>query len=273
MVKALIVDDSLSVRRVVQWILETRDMRVVTASTVAEALEAVAREQPQLVVTDVHLGDREGHEVCRAVRADARLATTPVVVMSGRVDDDLQRRAFQAGADLVLRKPFAPEDLLRQVDEIVARRAALAAAPSPPPAPPVAPPAAPASAPAPRRDATTEPPDLKRCLDRLVTASGVQLAVMTDRQGFLVETAGQLDTDADLLGAMASCLAQASAELGERLGQGASRGLTVEHERGLALVHPVNHAAILTVVLSDPAELAKARYHVQRVLPDLARAL
>lgn len=271
MVKALIVDDSLSVRRVVQWILETRDMRVVTASSVAEALEAIGREQPQLVVTDVHLGDREGHEVCRAVRADTRLAATPVVVMSGRVDDELQRRALQAGADVVMRKPFAPEDFLRQVDEVVARRAAAAAGPSAAPPPPAAPAARPA---APQREAATaEPPDLKRCLDRLVTASGVQLAVMTDRQGFLVETAGRLDADLDLLGAMASCLAEASAELGTRLGQGAARGLTVEHERGLALVHPVNHAAILTVVLRDPAELAKARYHVQRVLPELARAL
>jgi CheY-like chemotaxis protein len=270
MVKALIVDDSLSVRRVVQWILETRDMRVVTASSVAEALEAIGREQPQLVVTDVHLGDREGHEVCRAVRADTRLAGTPVVVMSGRVDDELQRRALQAGADLVVRKPFAPEDFLRQVDEVVTRRAAAAAVPSAAPAP--AAPAARAAAPQ-REAATAEPPDLKRCLDRLVTAAGVQLAVMTDRQGFLVETAGRLDADLDLLGAMASCLAEASAELGTRLGQGAARGLTVEHERGLALVHPVNHAAILTVVLGDPAELAKARYHVQRVLPELARAL
>jgi predicted regulator of Ras-like GTPase activity (Roadblock/LC7/MglB family) len=206
------------------------------------------------------------------VRADARLAATPVVVMSGRVDDELQRRALEAGADLVVRKPFAPEDFLRQVDEVVTRRLARAAAPSAVATPPPAQPAARTAA-LPRETATPEPPDLKRCLDRLVTASGVQLAVMTDRQGFLVETAGRLDTDLDLLGAMASCLAEASAELGTRLGQGAARGLTVEHERGLALVHPVNHAAILTVVLGDPAELAKARYHVQRVLPELARAL
>src|SRR4029077_2874501 len=85
MAKVLVVDDSLSVRKVVERALIGRQIEVVCAATGTEALERFEHEAPDLVVCDVVMPDRDGYEICEFVKRHPRLGQTPVLLMSGIV--------------------------------------------------------------------------------------------------------------------------------------------------------------------------------------------
>lgn len=129
MAKVLVVDDSLSVRKVVERALLGRQIEVVCAATGSEALECIERDEPDVVVCDVLMPDKDGYEICEFVKRHPRLGRTPVLLMSGIVNDEVRERAVRVQSADVLSKPFAAEDLLRRLDAL------LAAAVPPTPAP------------------------------------------------------------------------------------------------------------------------------------------
>jgi CheY-like chemotaxis protein/predicted regulator of Ras-like GTPase activity (Roadblock/LC7/MglB family) len=120
MAKVLVVDDSLSVRKVVERALLGRHIEVVCAATGSEALERIERDEPDVVVCDVVMPDRDGYEICDFVKRHPRLAGTPVLLMSGIVNDEVRQRAAQVRSADVLSKPFAADDLLRKLDSLLA---------------------------------------------------------------------------------------------------------------------------------------------------------
>jgi predicted regulator of Ras-like GTPase activity (Roadblock/LC7/MglB family) len=115
--------------------------------------------------------------------------------------------------------------------------------------------------------------DLKSLLGRITAEPGVSLAVVVDRQGCLIESAGDMVLEAEMAGALAASLALASQSIGAQLNQGALTSLTVECDAGLILVNVAGPAAMLATVASDPAVYGKVRYAVRRALPDLVAAL
>jgi CheY-like chemotaxis protein/predicted regulator of Ras-like GTPase activity (Roadblock/LC7/MglB family) len=127
MPKVLVVDDSLSVRKVVERALLGRQMQVVCAATGSEALERIERDEPDVIVCDVLMPDKDGYEICEFVKRHPRLGRTPVLLMSGIVNDDVRERAARVQSADVLSKPFAADDLLRRLEALL----------TPPPAPPV----------------------------------------------------------------------------------------------------------------------------------------
>jgi len=129
MAKVLVVDDSLSVRKVVERALIGRQIEVVCAATGSEALERIERDEPDVVVCDVVMPDRDGYEICDFVKRHPRLAGTPVLLMSGIVNDEVRERAARVQSADVLSKPFAADDLLRKLEGLLA-------APRPAPASP-----------------------------------------------------------------------------------------------------------------------------------------
>src|SRR5262245_873239 len=130
MAKVLVVDDSLSVRKVVERALVGRQIEVVCAATGSEALERIERDEPDVVVCDVVMPDRDGYEICDFVKRHPRLAGTPVLLMSGIVNDEVRERAARVQSADVLSKPFAADDLLRKLEGL------LASSPRPTPASP-----------------------------------------------------------------------------------------------------------------------------------------
>ena len=122
MAKVLVVDDSLSVRKVVERALVGRQIEVVCAATGSEALERIEREAPDVVVCDVVMPDRDGYEICEYIKRHPRLGQTPVLLMSGIVNDEVRERAARVQSADVLSKPFAADDLLRKLDVLLARR-------------------------------------------------------------------------------------------------------------------------------------------------------
>src|SRR5882672_4877340 len=294
MAKVLVVDDSLSVRKVVEKALEGRGMQVLSAASGAEALERIERDRPDVVICDVILPDKDGYQICQFVRKHPAISTTPVLLISGVDNGTVQARAAEVKSDEVMFKPFGVDELVRKIDGLLSSRtngatattngAATTASTAAPAisAPSTAPPAAseaPAVAPAPASasdasDRATLGEGLKRRLEELTSTPGVRFAVLADREGFIIETAGELTPGADeVAGALASCLAEASNGIGRELGQGPLLGTILEYESGTLLLHAVSSAALLAVLLSDPGALGKVRYYVRKAVPELARTL
>src|SRR5216683_1480032 len=129
MPKVLVVDDSLSVRKVVQRALESKRIEVLSAASGNEAMEQIAREAPDLIVCDVIMPDMDGYQICDFVKKHPTLGHTPVLLISGIVNSTVLERAAKVRSDDVMRKPFAADELLHRIESLLlaAGRPALAA--------------------------------------------------------------------------------------------------------------------------------------------------
>ena len=119
MPKVLVVDDSVSVRKVVERALAGRQVEVVCAASGGEALERLESDAPDVVVCDVVMPDRDGYEICDFVKTHPRLGAMPVILLSGIVNDEVRQRAARARSEGVLSKPFAAEDLLKRLENVL----------------------------------------------------------------------------------------------------------------------------------------------------------
>jgi CheY-like chemotaxis protein len=289
------VDDSLSVRKVVEKALAGRSVQVLSAASGTEAMERIERDRPDVVVCDVILPDKDGYQVCRFVREHPTIGRTPVLLISGVVNSTVLARAAEVQSNDVMFKPFAAEELVRKIDAMLSPHVPvgngnltligagqLAVTPL---APPLAAPRAIESAPitpAPIASATPEPTlstpepggdSLKARLLFLAGAPGVSFVALADREGFLIESAGEAAAEAEVAGALTSYLAESSEALGRELGRGALQSAIFEYEGGVVLLHNVGPTALLAIALGDPAALGKVRYFVKKALPELERAL
>ncbi len=132
MPKVLVIDDSVSVRKVVERALAGRQIEVVSAASGTEALERIERDAPDVIVCDVVMPDRDGYEICDFVKNHSRLGRTPVVLMSGIVNDEVRQRAARVRSEGVLAKPFAADDLLKRLEGFLGPLEAASAAPAVP---------------------------------------------------------------------------------------------------------------------------------------------
>lgn len=122
MPKILIADDSIAVRKVAERLLTEAGLGVTLAANGEEALAYLAKERPDVVVSDVIMPDKSGYEVCAFIRGNPTLATTPVLLISGIVNDEVTKQAESCRADGVLKKPFQGTSLKDRVLELVAKR-------------------------------------------------------------------------------------------------------------------------------------------------------
>jgi DNA-binding response OmpR family regulator len=124
MPKVLICDDSLSVRKVAERLLLAAGFDVELAANGEEALAGLTAGQPDIIIADVIMPDKSGFEVCAHVRSHATLSMTPVLLISGIVDDDITRQALECHADGVIKKPFHGSSLQDRVLALLASRQA-----------------------------------------------------------------------------------------------------------------------------------------------------
>jgi len=115
----VLADDNADMRDYVGRMLERR-YRVIQASDGLEALEAVRRERPDLVLTDVMMPRMDGFGLLREIRADRNVSTVPVVMLSARAGEEARVEGLNAGADDYLIKPFTARELLARVGGILA---------------------------------------------------------------------------------------------------------------------------------------------------------
>ena len=122
MPKILIADDSIAVRKVAERLLTEAGMGVTLAANGSEALAMLAKDRPDLIVSDVIMPDKSGYEVCAFIRGQANLADLPVLLISGIVNDEVSRQAESCKADGVLKKPFQGSSLKDRVLDLLAKR-------------------------------------------------------------------------------------------------------------------------------------------------------
>jgi DNA-binding response OmpR family regulator len=135
--QALVVDDEFAVRHLVRAMIERGQLglTVLTAQDGHEALTLAELERPDVVITDLTMPDMDGLEFCRRLRAQPATAHVPVLVLSGVEDEEMMARAFGAGADDYVVKPFRREELAARIKRMIERAYGREAS-NPPAAPP-----------------------------------------------------------------------------------------------------------------------------------------
>ena len=108
----LVVDDSITVRRVTQRLLKREGFRVVLASDGLQALERLQEEKPSVVLSDIEMPRMDGFDLVRNIRADANLRDLPVIMITSRIAEKHREHARELGVDHYLGKPYSEEELI-----------------------------------------------------------------------------------------------------------------------------------------------------------------
>lgn len=111
----MVVDDSITVRRVTQRLLQREGYRVVTAADGQQALERLQDELPCMVLSDIEMPHMDGFDLVRTIRADARWQHLPLVMITSRIADKHREHALSLGANHYLGKPYRDDELMRLV--------------------------------------------------------------------------------------------------------------------------------------------------------------
>lgn len=121
MKKILVVDDDLTLRRILQNSLEQKGYQVISVGSGAEALVQFDRDIPDLVVSDVSMPEMDGFEFCRQLRSQPSGKLIPFIFLSamGELDDRIQGHTI--GADSYLTKPFEMKELLANIEALIER--------------------------------------------------------------------------------------------------------------------------------------------------------
>ncbi|MEU7423007.1 SpoIIE family protein phosphatase [Streptomyces sp. NPDC040750] len=114
--RILVADDNADMRDYLSRLLLGAGYRVDAVTDGREAMEAIRRDAPALVVSDVMMPRMDGLQLVAALRADARTASLPVLLLSARAGQEASIEGLQAGADDYLVKPFAAAELLARVE-------------------------------------------------------------------------------------------------------------------------------------------------------------
>ncbi len=111
----LVVDDSITVRRVTQRLLQREGYRVALAADGLQALAKLADELPAVVLSDIEMPRMDGFDLARNIRGDVRLAKLPIIMITSRIAEKHREHARELGVDHYLGKPYSEEELLSLV--------------------------------------------------------------------------------------------------------------------------------------------------------------
>jgi two-component system, chemotaxis family, chemotaxis protein CheY len=111
----LIVDDSDFVRSYHSHVLQQAHYRVITAVDGSDGLEKLYKNPCDLVLTDINMGNMDGYEFIRRVRADGKYGSLPIIIVSTESEARDRMKGFAAGANLYIVKPSTPEAMVENV--------------------------------------------------------------------------------------------------------------------------------------------------------------
>jgi DNA-binding response OmpR family regulator len=117
--RVLVADDNADMRDYVRRLPADR-FEVETVANGIEALHAIRREPPDLLLSDVMMPGRDGFALLREIREDPELSTLPVILLSARAGEEAKVGGLNAGADDYLTKPFSAQELLARVNTNIA---------------------------------------------------------------------------------------------------------------------------------------------------------
>jgi chemosensory pili system protein ChpA (sensor histidine kinase/response regulator) len=115
----MVVDDSITVRRVTQRLLERYGMRVETAKDGVDALTQLQEITPDVMLLDIEMPRMDGYELATNIRNDARLRNLPIIMITSRTGEKHRNRAMEIGVNEYLGKPYQESDLLEHIQRLV----------------------------------------------------------------------------------------------------------------------------------------------------------
>jgi chemosensory pili system protein ChpA (sensor histidine kinase/response regulator) len=117
----MVVDDSITVRRVTQRLLLREGYRVVLANDGLQALERLQEEKPDVVLSDIEMPRMDGFDLARNIRGDDRMRALPIIMITSRIAEKHREHASELGVDHYLGKPYSEEELLGLIAHYCAR--------------------------------------------------------------------------------------------------------------------------------------------------------
>ncbi|MBL8381145.1 MAG: phosphate regulon transcriptional regulator PhoB [Burkholderiales bacterium] len=119
----LLVEDEPAILDLLEFTLAPKGYRILRAMDVGAALDAVREVLPDLLIIDWMLPGESGVQLSRALRADARTRSLPIIMLTARAEESDKIAGLDAGADDYITKPFSPRELVARVNALLRRRA------------------------------------------------------------------------------------------------------------------------------------------------------
>jgi len=119
MAHILVAEDERDIRELINFTLVFAGHQVTQAANGAEAVELAPKVKPDLIMMDVRMPKMTGYEACRQIKQMEDVRNVPVVFLSAKGQDEEVQTGLEAGAEAYILKPFSPEDLTRQIGEIL----------------------------------------------------------------------------------------------------------------------------------------------------------
>jgi chemosensory pili system protein ChpA (sensor histidine kinase/response regulator) len=116
----MVVDDSLTVRRVTQRLLERNGLRPVLAKDGIDALREVQEHVPDLMLVDIEMPRMDGYDLVRALRSGEATRAVPIIMITSRTAEKHRRLAFELGVDEYLGKPYREDELMELIRRLLA---------------------------------------------------------------------------------------------------------------------------------------------------------
>lgn len=231
----LVVDDSISVRKALERILEPHGHEVVVAASAEEALEKLAAAAPELVISDVVMPGLDGYALAEKLRE--RDPTLPLLLISGIVDDEVRERAADVGASAVVRKPFTPADLLPAIARALEGADAGADGPT----------------------------GVQALLDVLHQKPGIESVFAFDRDAELEHAVGEELDDPDTFASYMRVFVSCAGVLGTHVDEDELTTIAIEYRARTLVLCPHENGG-LAVVLRDAGMLGMVRFLLRKHL-------
>lgn len=119
--KILVVDDEEHIRELIKFNLENNGYKIITADNGIDALKLAKDVRPQLVLLDLMLPGMDGYDVCKEIRKDNNISSTPIIMITAKGEEFDKVLGLELGADDYLTKPFSIRELMARVKAVLRR--------------------------------------------------------------------------------------------------------------------------------------------------------
>ena len=116
----LIIEDNDKNRKLARDVLQVKGYKTIESETAEEGLELARNQSPALILMDIQLPGIDGYEVTRRIKADPGLRAIPIIAVTSYALSGDAEKAFDAGCDAYVTKPYSPRQLLAKVREYLA---------------------------------------------------------------------------------------------------------------------------------------------------------
>ncbi len=120
-VSALVVDDSITMRRVTQRLLEGHGVRVVTASDGLDAIRVLQDFEPDVILLDIEMPRMDGYQFATHVRNDPKVKNVPIIMITSRSGEKHRARAIEIGVNDYIGKPYQEAQLTKAIETLLGR--------------------------------------------------------------------------------------------------------------------------------------------------------